>query len=119
MQTRRGPRIRIAVEVTAETSHQFYAGLSNDIGFGGVFFVTEEPPPPGTEMEVHIRLPDDSRINARGVVRWVRPCTHASADCPPGCGVAWQSLDRRSLSALRRLMRSAGRSVFDGNAAST
>jgi uncharacterized protein (TIGR02266 family) len=95
-------RIPAAVEVSLTTDHDFYAGTTGDVGYGGVFVVTETPPPPGSEVRLAIHLPDGGTVHASGCVRWVRTPDLAAAELPAGCGIAWQALDRRSLVAVRQ-----------------
>ena len=97
-------RVPVSVQVSLETDYDFYAGTTGDVGYGGVFVATETPPPPGSEVRLAIHLPDGGTVNASGCVRWVRTPDFAEAERPAGCGVAWQSLDRRSLSAVRRFV---------------
>jgi hypothetical protein len=115
---RKSERVRIAVDITAESSHQFYAGITGDLGHGGVFFVSHCPPPTGTPVRVCMRLPAGGRVDAFGIVRWVRTPELAEPGLPPGCGISWEAIGRRSLATLRRLLARAGRPVFDGAAAS-
>ena len=104
VEQRRHTRMPAAVKVTIETEHDFYAGLSGDLGFGGVFFVSDDPPPPGTAVRLAIRLPTGGTVRAEGCVRWTRAPEFASPELPAGCGVAWRSLDARSAEAVRRFM---------------
>lgn len=97
-------RLRVAVDVSLETQHNFYAGITGNLSYGGVFMMSDTPPAPGSSVQVEINLPGGGRIRARGIVRWVRAADIASPECPAGCGVAWQAIDRRSLQAVRRFL---------------
>lgn len=97
-------RIPAAVEVSLETDYDFYAGTTGDFSYGGVFVMTETPPPPGSEVRLAIHLPDGGTVTASGCVRWVRTPDLAEPERPAGCGIAWQALDRRSLVAVRRFV---------------
>jgi len=104
MEKRVGVRKPVRVSVRLETEHDFYAGVSEDVGWGGVFVATDAPPAAGTEVALEIALATGT-VRARGQVRWVRAPSMATIEQPPGCGIAWQALDRRSLAALRRFLQ--------------
>ena len=86
-------RVEVAVDVSMESQHNFYAGITGDLSYGGVFVVTDTPPGPGSAVSVNIRLPDGGRIRAQGAVRWVRTPEFATPECPSGCGIAWQDFE--------------------------
>ena len=100
-------RVEVAVDVTVETEHNFYAGITGDLSYGGVFVVSDQPPAPGAAVSVSIRLPDGGRIRAQGAVRWVRTPEFATPECPPGCGIAWQALQNAMI------FRSVAASIFN------
>ena len=114
---RQDPRVHVALDVALETQQDFYAGITGNLSYGGVFMRTESPPAPGSSVQVDIRLPGGGRIRARGCVRWVREKDTASDDRPAGCGVAWQAIDRRSLTAVRRFLARQARLQASAQAA--
>ena len=69
---RRDGRVKAQVRVSLEASHNFYAGITGDVSYGGVFIVTDDPPAPQSEVKVLITLPDGHVVRATGSVRWVR-----------------------------------------------
>jgi Tfp pilus assembly protein PilZ len=88
--------------VDLESDDNLYAGLSYDISAGGLFVATMESPPVGAPIDVVVMLPDGTRLELRGVVRWVRDVQQASPGLPPGCGIAWEQLPMDALHLLLR-----------------
>lgn len=71
------------------------AGTARDISVGGVFIATAAPLPFGTEVIVHLRLPDHKdEMALPGVVRWTR------AD---GMGLQFGLLGARETHAITEL----------------
>ncbi len=96
---RRGrPRSLLEVEITLGSESHFFAGITNDISTGGVFVVTYESPPIGTDLEMRFYLPS-ATVRARGSVRWSR---RESEHAPPGVGVAFTSLSREDREEIER-----------------
>ena len=86
--------------VDVESEHNLYAGLSYDVSAGGIFVATIDTPPVGTHVEVTVTLPDGTRLELEGAVRWVREVEQASPGLPPGCGIEWDELPMDALRAL-------------------
>jgi uncharacterized protein (TIGR02266 family) len=90
--------------VDVESEDNLYAGLSYDVSAGGIFVATFDSPPIGSQVEVTVRLPDGSKIDLIGVVRWVRDSARATPGLPAGCGIEWNELP---MDALRGLLHFA------------
>lgn len=82
-------RAPLRVEVSMESEHNFYTGLSNDISEGGLFIATQHPPCAGEMVDVELNLPEAGHHKIVGIVRWVRIAQDASEGCPAGCGIEW------------------------------
>lgn len=67
-------------DVTAETSN---------VGLGGVFVATREPPPVGQWVSLRLALPDwDESLVVSGEVRWVRGAdNNGHPEGVPGMGI--------------------------------
>jgi len=89
---RSSPRVRIEVEVSYATESNFFVGLTGDVSEGGLFLATYRAIPIGAQLDLELWLPD-GKLEAHGVVRWVR---EASEGSPPGVGVAFEPLDEAS-----------------------
>lgn len=88
--------------VDIESDDNLYAGLSYDISAGGIFVATADTPPLGTEVQVTVTLPDGTRLELAGTVRWVREYDRSSSGLPMGIGIEWESLPFESLRTLMR-----------------
>jgi uncharacterized protein (TIGR02266 family) len=86
---REGPRFAVALEVTLSSDSQFFAGITGDIGQGGLFVSTYRTLPVGSEVELTFTLPTAAVVKTLGTVRWVRA---ASAGAPPGLGISFNAL---------------------------
>lgn len=90
--------------VDVESEDNLYAGLSYDVSAGGIFVATFDTPPLGTEVNVTVTLPDATKLELAGIVRWHRDARLASAGLPAGCGIEWNDLP---MDALRSLLHFA------------
>ena len=58
------PRVEIHVEVTMESDHNFYTGLSSNVSEGGLFVATHAAPPLGTRLLVRFMLDGGGQVQA-------------------------------------------------------
>jgi uncharacterized protein (TIGR02266 family) len=98
---RRAPRVKIAADVSFNTDHNFYAGLTNDLSEGGIFIATFENLPEGTNLDLTLTLPEYGTIEARGVVRWIRTPHSFNQDFPAGIGVQFVDLKETDRAAIQ------------------
>ena len=98
------PRWSLHAAVDIESEDNLYAGLSYDVSAGGIFVATIDTPPLGTAVAVTVTLPDGTRLELAGLVRWVRDPGRASAGLPAGVGIEWDELP---MDALRSLLHFA------------
>jgi uncharacterized protein (TIGR02266 family) len=98
------PRWTLHAAVDLESDDNFYAGLSYDVSAGGLFVATVDMPPIGAAVDIVVTLPDATRLQLTGVVRWVREPARASSGLPAGIGIEWDALP---MEALRQLMHFA------------
>jgi uncharacterized protein (TIGR02266 family) len=110
---RRNARVPLEVEVTLQSEHNFFTGLTNNVSEGGIFVATHAPPPIGTEVGVELLLAG-SRFPLQGVVQWVREAIIASAEAPAGCGVRWQTLADGVLEAIKRFVEVRQTDFYEG-----
>ena len=102
------PRVELHVEVTLESDHNFYTGLSSNISEGGLFVATETPLPLGTRLLVRFALESDStHVDAVGEVCWLRP---RSADFPCGMGMRFLEISEEALARVATFV--AGRETI-------
>jgi uncharacterized protein (TIGR02266 family) len=96
------PRWILHAAVDLESEDNLYAGLSFDVSAGGIFVATLATPPVGAPVDVVVTLPDATKLELHGKVRWVRDVQEASPGLPPGCGIEWEDLPMDALRALLR-----------------
>lgn len=98
------PRWALHAAVDLESEDNLYAGLSYDVSAGGIFVATVDTPPIGAAVAIVVTLPDATRLQLSGVVRWVREPARATPGLPAGVGLEFDSLP---MDALRSLMHFA------------
>jgi uncharacterized protein (TIGR02266 family) len=110
VERRRSPRSPLVVRVAYSTVDALFSEFTRNINEGGLFIETDTPPRLGTRVALRFQLPgSEEPIQAHGRVAWIRP---ASAEGPAGMGVEFEQLSpdaRRTIDALVRRLRSAGR----------
>jgi uncharacterized protein (TIGR02266 family) len=102
---RSSPRVSAAVDVTMNTEHNFYAGITVNISEGGVFVATYDKLPMGTIMELNVSLPGSSPIQAVGEVVWIREHNRFTEDLPAGVGVKFTEISQEDRLAIEEFSR--------------
>lgn len=98
---REQPRIDVQVEVTMESDHNFYTGLTSNISEGGLFVATHFLLPVGSRLQVRMTVPGrDQPIDALVEVRWLREGRFA--DLPPGMGLRFVEMDPDCIHVISR-----------------
>ena len=103
--TREFLRVPISVEVTLESEHNFFAGITDNISEGGVFVAMHNPPLRGAEVVFELVI-GPARHHIEGEVCWVRDARMASEGSPEGCGIRWKKISDEALKAVQRFVRS-------------
>jgi uncharacterized protein (TIGR02266 family) len=107
-------RAILEIEVTLESDHNFWTGITHDISEGGIFLATYASPPRGTEVSLELRLPDvDAPFALHGVVLWVREAAAAGEGAPAGCGLRWTGLSEEARHAIARFVAERETIYFD------
>lgn len=78
--------------------------LLSDLSLGGACILTNRPSPPGSEVEVQLRLTsDEPTYRARAVVRWVREVDPGAApgDISGAMGVQFTEIAEDALTRLK------------------
>jgi uncharacterized protein (TIGR02266 family) len=107
------PRVAVTVNVSMQTEHNFYAGLTENISEGGLFIATYEEFPLGTLMDMTVTLPDIPPIQVRGEVRWVREYNEFTAEVSPGIGVRFLELSPESRRVIETFLRARSPILFE------
>jgi len=110
---RASPRVAAAVDVTMNTAHNFYAGLTMNVSEGGLFIATYDDLPLGTKMDLNVSLPSGIQIRVAGKVVWVREYNKFTQDQPPGVGVQFLDLKEGDRAAIADFVRSRDPILFE------
>jgi uncharacterized protein (TIGR02266 family) len=105
-------RVDLEAEVTLESDHNFYTGLTADISAGGLFVACEELRPVGTRLRVRFSLPGGGgSIETDAEVRWVRDPQCSSL--PPGMGLRFLALPAEALDAVAAFVQQRDTIFYD------
>ena len=97
-------RADVELEVTLESEHNFYLGLTENLSEGGLFIATHLLRPIGAPVAVTLKLPNSPEpIAAQGTVRWVRQYSETS-DTEPGMGVRFEQLSPEHTQIIRQFL---------------
>ncbi len=101
---RKSPRVKMQAAVDFHSDNNFYSGFSANLSDGGLFVATVNLVPLGTEVEIAFSLPSGERIEAKGIVRWVREVNDQHPDTFPGLGVQFSALKPEAQSAIDQFL---------------
>jgi uncharacterized protein (TIGR02266 family) len=101
---RAAKRVRMQATVDLSSDDNFFNGFSSNISDGGLFVATVNLVPIGTEVDLHFSLPSGEKVEARGVVRWVREVNDQVHDAFPGLGVQFTRLEGQAQQAVTRFV---------------
>lgn len=96
------------MEVTFASEHNFYTGLLQNIGSGGLFIATEQLLPLGARLDVEFSVPGaDASCVASCEVAWLRDreAVHRGSDGVPGMGVRFVGLAPEGVAAVDGFIR--------------
>ncbi|MFO0597513.1 MAG: TIGR02266 family protein [Myxococcaceae bacterium] len=101
---RQSPRVKMQAAVDFTSDNNFFNGFSANISDGGLFVATVNLLPLGTEVDLNFTLPSGQKIEARGVVRWVREVNDQLPDAFPGLGVQFANLNPTAQNAINEFL---------------
>jgi uncharacterized protein (TIGR02266 family) len=101
---RTSPRVKMQAAVDFTSDNNFFNGFSANISDGGLFVATVNLLPLGTEVDLSFSLPSGDRIEAKGVVQWVREVNDQLPDVFPGMGVQFAALNPAAQSAITQFL---------------
>jgi uncharacterized protein (TIGR02266 family) len=110
---RQSPRIRVELEVTFNSEHNFFLGLTENLSEGGLFIATHQTMPVGTRIDLKFKVPSmETPCDAKAIVRWVRHYSEDIVDTP-GMGVSFISIDPAVLAAIRSFLKARAPIFYD------
>lgn len=101
---RSSARVKMQAAVDFTSDNNFFNGFSANISDGGLFVATVNLLPLGTEVDLSFSLPSGVRIEAKGIVQWVREVNDQLPDAFPGMGVQFAALHPTAQSAIGQFL---------------
>ena len=110
------PRYSVAVEVTLESEHNFFTGLTSDLSGSGLFVATPEIRPVGVRIHLRFTLSTSSEvIEAITEVRWVRMRSLTGGGGEAGMGLKFMQLTPRAKQAIKAFLKQRESLFFDAD----
>lgn len=97
-------RVPMQAVIDFHSDDNFYSGFSSNLSDGGIFVATVNLKRIGTEVDLSFTLPTGERIEAHGVVRWVREVNDRMPEVFPGMGVQFTRIDDSAHQAIHRFL---------------
>ena len=102
---RRHQRFQVDLELTLQSETTIWIGHAENVSDGGVFIVSKELKPIGTEVEMTLKLPGVSMpVWAVGTVVWIRESS-GKVDAPLGMGIQFRLIADDALRRIRDFVR--------------
>jgi type IV pilus assembly protein PilZ len=99
-------RHRIVVNVTFESEHNFYTGLTQDLSSSGLFVATNNLLPEGERIHLKFTLPTSADpIELIAEVRWTRRDAVRGGGGEAGMGLHFLSLSPRAKEAINAFLK--------------
>jgi hypothetical protein len=98
---RPGRRVEVRYRVVEnEQAGQEHLAFTKNIGVGGAFILTPDPPIPGVPLLLSLIVPNAKPIEVEAEVRWIVNGKHQEPANEHGMGVKFHGLDVDQLIAL-------------------
>ena len=89
----RAGRVDVALTIDLESASVAFAGVTRNIGIGGLFVAAERIGRPGDELALTFSLPGTPRrLSVKAEVRWIRESFVSEDEEPPGMGLRFLNL---------------------------
>ncbi len=96
--------VRIQVFDKNKTLERVPLYVTGNVSAGGMFLITQEPYPVGTELKISFSLPGDPKpIETEGTVVWSRGARETS-NRQPGMGVQFERTGREDQERIREFV---------------
>ena len=105
-QRRQSTRFQVDLELTLQSESTIWIGHAENVSDGGVYVVSKELKPIGTEVEMTLKLPGANMapVWAVGVVVWIRDAS-GKVDAPLGMGIQFRLIADDALRRIRDFVR--------------
>ena len=113
---RSAPRYAVVVEVTFDSEHNFYTGLTQDLSGGGLFVATQSLCPIGERVRVKMSLPTSSApVEVLTEVRWVRTRDVPGGGGKAGLGLMFLQMSQQAKEAVKAFLKQRESIFFDAD----
>ena len=103
---RQEPRNTVVVDVTLESEHNFYTGLTQDLSNGGLFVATTHILREGEQVRLTFTLPNcKDPIESIAEVRWTRPSAMPDGGGEAGMGLRFLTLTPQAKTSIKAFLR--------------
>lgn len=104
---RPGRRVEVTFQLEADGAAQPVRAVTKNIGVGGAFVSTTDPPAPGSALRLSLVVPQSQKlIEVRAEVRWIVDGKHDEPESEFGMGVKFSALDVEQLMLLNEYFAS-------------
>jgi uncharacterized protein (TIGR02266 family) len=110
---RQDTRVRLERTVDLHSDDNFFVGFANDISVGGLFVATHDALPRGATIELVFTLPDGTRVEAEGEVRWTREYNDRVPFEFPGIGIQFKRIAKEHVEAIGRFVSQRDAIFYD------
>lgn len=111
---REATRHEVEIEVTMESEHNFYTGLTQDVSTGGLFIATHQLRPIGEQIRLKFSLPGGGApLDILTEVRWHRDTRAIRTDGHAGMGVKFLNLSGEHQKAIEAFLADRDSLFFD------
>lgn len=117
---RRPQRVDLKVELSFnldlsdQSGHNFYTGLTNNISEGGLFIATQQLLDIGTQLKFPFQLPNmQTPEEVEGVVRWVRRDDRPEQGIPCGIGIQFTNISEQLKTHINQYIQSHESIFYD------
>ncbi|HSA33579.1 MAG TPA: TIGR02266 family protein [bacterium] len=111
---RSSPRLTVHIEVTVAGPHNFFRGITEDIGQGGLFIATHQFYPIGTEFNLTLDI-EKREILLPVKVVWVRESTFSPVGSEPGMGLQFLEITPEQRSVIEDFIKKKEPLFFDAD----
>ena len=113
---RHSPRFAVTVQVTFESEHNFFTGLTQDLSRDGLFVATPQMCPIGTRVKLRMILPTSKRpVDVLTEVRWLRTQDVPSGGGKAGVGLMFLQMSPEAKAAVHAFLKQRESIYFDSD----
>ncbi len=113
---RHAPRFAVTVQVTLESEHNFFTGLTQDLSKGGLFVATPHMCPIGTLVKLRMVLPTANKpFDVLTEVRWLRPHDLSADGGKAGVGLMFVEMSSEARAAVLAFLKQRDSIYFDAD----